>query len=263
LGLIWNPSDKQKWSVDISRGFRSPNIDDIGKVFDSEPGAVIVPNVDLGPEYVTSFEIGVQRKLGTNLKLNVNGYYTILENAIVRRNFQVEGQDSILFAGELSAVLALQNAAIATVAGVHLGLDWKRLAWNITLDVNVQDGEEETDDGETSPARHAPPAFGRIMARWEKKRLTFSFFANASAGFGFEDLALSERNKPHIYAIDENGNPFSPAWYTVGANGEYKVHEHITVAAGVENITDQRYRTYSSGVVAPGRNVQLTLRASF
>ncbi|MFT7154314.1 MAG: hemoglobin/transferrin/lactoferrin receptor protein, partial [Alteromonas macleodii] len=32
---------------------------------------------------------------------------------------------------------------------------------------------------------------------------------------------------------------------------------------GVENISDQRYRPYSSGIVAPGRNFILSLKARF
>ena len=39
-------------------GFRAPNIDDIGKVFDSEPGSVVVPNVHLKPEYAYSSDLG-------------------------------------------------------------------------------------------------------------------------------------------------------------------------------------------------------------
>ncbi len=51
LGLVWMPSDT--WNIGVlgSSGFRAPNVDDIAKVFDSEPGNVVVPNPDLKPEY--------------------------------------------------------------------------------------------------------------------------------------------------------------------------------------------------------------------
>ena len=35
------------------------NIDDIGKVFDSEPGSVVVPNQNLNPEYAYGGELGL------------------------------------------------------------------------------------------------------------------------------------------------------------------------------------------------------------
>ena len=37
----------------------------------------------------------------------------------------------------------------------------------------------------------------------------------------------------------------------------------FNVTAGLENITDQRYRPYSSGLVAPGRNFIVGVRAKF
>jgi hemoglobin/transferrin/lactoferrin receptor protein len=42
----------------------------------------------------------------------------------------------------------------------------------------------------------------------------------------------------------------------------YKLTENFTLTAGIENITDQRYRPYSSGIVAPGKNIILAVRAT-
>ena len=63
--------------------------------------------------------------------------------------------------------------------------------------------------------------------------------------------------------IDDNGNPWSPAWYTLNYKVMYAISDHVTISSGLENITDQRYRPYSSGIVAPGRNFILSVRASF
>jgi hemoglobin/transferrin/lactoferrin receptor protein len=76
-------------------------------------------------------------------------------------------------------------------------------------------------------------------------------------------LAPSEENKTHIYATDANGNPYSPSWYTLNLKGSYDVTDHLNVGFGVENITDVRYRPYSSGMVAPGINMMGSLRARF
>ena len=58
LGLIHNPNENIQLSSSISTGFRAPNIDDTGKIFDSEPGSVVVPNPDLKPEYAINYEAG-------------------------------------------------------------------------------------------------------------------------------------------------------------------------------------------------------------
>ena len=79
----------------------------------------------------------------------------------------------------------------------------------------------------------------------------------------FEELAPSEQDKPYLYAIDENGNPYSPSWYTLNFTAQYDVLDNLKATATVENITDQRYRTYSSGIAAAGRNLILALSYDF
>ncbi|MCB0541623.1 MAG: TonB-dependent receptor, partial [Bacteroidetes bacterium] len=44
LGLAYKPMSDFVIHANFGTGFRAPNVDDIGKVFDSEPGAVTVPN---------------------------------------------------------------------------------------------------------------------------------------------------------------------------------------------------------------------------
>ena len=50
-GWVYHPTDTWTMHVNASTGFRAPNVDDIGKVFDSEPGTVMVPNPELRAEY--------------------------------------------------------------------------------------------------------------------------------------------------------------------------------------------------------------------
>lgn len=80
---------------------------------------------------------------------------------------------------------------------------------------------------------------------------------------GFEDLPEGEKGKTEIYALDENGNPYSPAWYTLNYKALYKLTDTFDVGGGIENLTDQRYRPYSSGISGAGRNFILALTAHF
>nr|WP_317130397.1 TonB-dependent receptor [Antarcticibacterium arcticum] len=81
--------------------------------------------------------------------------------------------------------------------------------------------------------------------------------------FDFEDLAPSEQGKAYLYAADANGNPYSPSWYTLNFTAHYEITKDLSTTASLENITDQRYRTYSSGIAAAGRNFILALRYRF
>jgi hemoglobin/transferrin/lactoferrin receptor protein len=73
-------------------------------------------------------------------------------------------------------------------------------------------------------------------------------------------LALSERADNHLYAKDDNGNPYAPSWFTFNAKASYQLMSEISIDVGVENILDKRYRPYASGITAPGRNLIISLR---
>ncbi|MDX1912041.1 MAG: TonB-dependent receptor [Saprospiraceae bacterium] len=264
LGLVYRPASDWVLSLNGASALRSPNVDDVGKVFDSEPGAVTVPNPDLQAEYAWSGDAGIAKIFGSYLKIDFTGYYTRLNDALVRRDFTLNGQDSIDYDGTLSQVQAIQNAAFATVYGIQAGFEWKLpLGFGISSDINYQKGEEELDDQSTSPSRHAAPWFGISRLTYSGKNLRLQFTAEYSGEVTHENLPEEEKGKPEIYAANADGKPYSPGWYTLNFNALYRVSDHWSVSAGMENLTDQRYRPYSSGIVAPGRNFILSLRANF
>lgn len=79
----------------------------------------------------------------------------------------------------------------------------------------------------------------------------------------FEELPLVDRTDNISFAKTTNGLPFVPCWYTLNFKAAYYVNNYVSVNAGIENITDQLYRTYSSGISAPGRNFIISVRAKF
>lgn len=263
-GLVFTPSEQLTLSANLSTGFRSPNVDDVGKVFDSEPGSVVVPNPDLGPEYAYNADLGIAKVFGGFLKADLTAFYTILENAMVRRDHMLGGQDSIVYDGVMSKVQAIQNAARATVYGLQAGIEITLpQGFAVSSRYNVQKGEEELDDGSTSPSRHAAPAFGATHLTYRFQSLLVDFYAQYSAGIDFDNLPDEEQGKTEIYARDANGDPYSPSWHTLNLKVLQRFGENFIVSGGVENLTDRRYRPYSSGVAATGRNFVLSLRANF
>ncbi|HET8864762.1 MAG TPA: TonB-dependent receptor [Gracilimonas sp.] len=263
LGTVYRPSESWVINANLSTAFRAPNVDDIGKIFDSSPGTVVVPNPDLSPEYAYNADLGVAHTFGDRLKMDVTGYYTILENAIVRRNFTLNGADSLMYDGVQSRVQALQNAATADVYGIQAGMEFN-LNQDVKLssDFNFQKGEEELNDGSTSPSRHAAPWFGVTRLTYQKEQLNLELNSYYQGEKSHSELSVSEQDKTEIYALAENGNTYAPSWYTLNFKALYTFRESYTISAGLENITDQRYRPYSSGVSAPGRNFILSLQVS-
>ncbi|NDV15283.1 TonB-dependent receptor [Muricauda sp. TY007] len=260
LGLSWFPRSDLQVTLNGSTGFRAPNIDDIGKIFDSEPGSVVVPNPDLEPEYAYNGELGLRKNFNDVLVLKGATYYTYLVDALVRRDFSFNGQTEIEYNGEPSNVQAIQNAAKAYVYGFEFGLEAyfnEHLSLNTNL--TLTKGIEEDDDGTDSPSRHAAPTFGDVHLIWENQKLKADVFVNYNGEVSNDDLAISEQGKTYMYASDANGNPYSPSWYTLNFRSQYQITNALKASLSLENMTNQRYRMYSSGIAAPGTNLVVGL----
>lgn len=264
LGLVFNPNKSLQLYLNGSTGFRAPNIDDLGKVFDSEPGSVIIPNVDLKPEYAYNGEFGFAWMLKGKLRVDGAVYYTYLQNALARGNYQLDGQDSILYEGQLSQVQAVQNLSNAYVYGVQGGIEWN-FAKGFTLEstISYQVGEDFiVDSNAYFPKNHVAPLFGRTSITYKTRRLRVKLYANYQASMRPDQMPLNERGD-FEYAKNDKGESYTPSWYTLNLKGTYFFNKHLSATLGFENLTNQLYRTFGSGISAPGFNVIVGLKVAF
>jgi hemoglobin/transferrin/lactoferrin receptor protein len=162
-------------------------------------------------------------------------------------------------------VFALQNNSEVKVWGMQtsLTIDFTRKLQFFTV-INLQKGKEQfPEDGKYYSPTHVAPTFGSTQLKYSNQKLQVVLYANYNGEISYENLALTERADSHLYAKDENGNPYAPSWTTFNIKGSYKFTDFLTLDAGLENIFDTRYRPYSSGISAPGRNFIGTLRIKF
>ncbi len=260
LGLNYDRDRHWHFRANLSTGFRAPNIDDLSKVFDSEPGSVVVPNPSLQAEKAITAELGVSRRWGRKLWLDSSIFHSRLNDALIRRPFTYGGQAQIEYRGILSEVLAVQNGASAEVVGAELAI-YSHLSRHFSARAfaNYTRGIETDAEGVESYMRHAAPFFGLVQLRFLSGRFSAVADSQFNGSIEHERLALSERAKDFMYALDEMGRPYSPAWQTVNFRMNYELRRWQLFLA-LENILDQRYRPYSSGIAAPGRQVVLGLQ---
>ena len=69
--------------------------------------------------------------------------------------------------------------------------------------------------------------------------------------------------KSYLYIADKNGAPYSPSWITFNSKITYELRHQIKLFFGCNNITNLRYRPYSSGLAAPGRNFVISVSSRF
>jgi len=264
-GLVFTPVKNAQLYMNASTGFRSPNVDDIGKVFDSQPGSVVVPNNRLKPEYAYNTELGGAFIFLKRIKADFAIFYTYLKDALVRRPYLLDGKDSIIYNGVLSQVYALQNAKHAHVYGFQISIEvYLGHGFSVRNNITIQRGNEfNNDSARYFPLSHAMPLYGNSHVLYTAKRVRADFYVNYNGRVDYEMLPLTERLEPYLYARDTDRKPYVPAWYTLNFKLAYFINKFVSVNAGIENITDRLYRPFGSGISAPGRNYIIALRGQF
>ena len=160
LGISWVQNNTFQWKFNITTAFRAPNIDDIGKIFDSAPGMVVVPNPDLKPEKSFGLELGSLVSVNSKINFDFAVYYTHLYNSMIRSPFSLMVNeddpnssviiDQIIYNGELSDIYAIQNGSKSWIYGFETGLKVNISEnFNFKTQYNYINGEQRGDlDGD-------------------------------------------------------------------------------------------------------------------
>lgn len=255
FGLIHSPTDNLKLSLLVSTGFRVPNVDDLSKIFGSAPGTVIVPNPDLKPEKTINYELGFTTIFNSTTRWENAVYYTSYRDIAVVDPFELNGQDSILYDGTMSKVYANQNRDEAYIYGFSSNLD-SRLDdhFNMRIGINYTYGRIKTDSSDV-PLDHIPPLLANLAFNYSFKKFSSDLALYYNGAKKLKDYYLNGEDNEQ-YATEMG----MPAWFVVNFLASYQVHKYFTLQAGVDNIFDTQYRTFASGINAPGRNFKFVLR---
>jgi hemoglobin/transferrin/lactoferrin receptor protein len=207
------------------------------------------------------------KTFGRFLKIDFAGFYTMLDDAMERKDFTFNGQTTIRYQGNKSNIQAVQNIAKAYVYGIQAGLEFNYKGIGLKSTFSYQHGKEQSPDSLIYyPLRHAAPMFGSVHLMYAFEYFKFDFYTLYNGKMDYEDLALTERvnlSYARDYSKDPKGQAYVASWYTLNFKVAFYANQYVSLTAGVENITDRLYRPYSSGISAPGRNYILSLRAKF
>jgi hemoglobin/transferrin/lactoferrin receptor protein len=258
VGLIFGPGRDWRFALVGSSGFRAPNVDDLSKVFESRPGNLVVPNPDLGPEYLYNAELSAGKAIAGRMHLEATGYYALYHNAITVQPFWLNGQDQVPYNGELSRVMANVNARQAYTTGFSMGLS-ADLTPSLSLisTLNYTYGRIRT-DSTAYPLDHIPPLYGKTALSVKLRRFGGEFFVLYNGWKRLKDYYRNGEDNEQ-YATPAG----MPAWYTLNCRASFQVNAFLGIQAAVENGLDRNYRVFASGISAPGRNVVVTVRGKF
>jgi len=255
LGLVATPGNAWKFSILGSTGFRAPNIDDLTKLNVVTGQTIVVPNPDLKPENSYNGEFTIGKTIGGRIHLEGTAYYNLLNNAQVIKPVMYNGKDSLEIDGQKYQTLGLTNTGHAYVCGFQGSL-LAQVTRNFSIVSNLTYtyGYDMTN---SVPLDHIPPVYGMTSFRLELKKFKGDFYVMYNGWKRISQYSNSgEDNEQYATAYG------MPSWYTLNLKLSYQVVKYLNVELGMENILDENYRKFSSGISSPGRNVILALRAT-
>lgn len=256
LGLIYRPAKTWKVAAVVGNAFRLPNVDDVGKVREND-GFALIPTDQLGPEYAYNGELTLEKSLmGGRAQIALTGFYTLLRDAIVARNTTLNGQDSIEVEGTVARIQTNQNASQAQVYGYFAGFSAELTdRWNCYARYNFTYGQETESN---VPLAHIPPVFASAGMNYSYDGFMGELSVLYNGAKSIDRYAPGGTDNADAALADG-----VPAWWTLNLNATYFISRTLQAQFGLENILDVHYRTFASGISAPGRNLILGLRATF
>lgn len=269
LGYVYKPNKNWQLNSVLSSGFRSPNIDDVGRVRE-KIGDVTVPNIHVKPEFAYNAEVGIQKYFNDRkFRLSANVFYTLLDNYIIRDRFTINGSDQVLFDGEYGNAVANQNRGNAFITGYTISYLGKLSnAWNTSGFITYTKGR--TYDSE-EPMSSIPPLFGQFEVNYKSDKIEVGAALRFNSKKDIEDFNFTEGIDNHDLTPIVDANAANnediyfgtPSWMTIGINGRYLVTENFSVQARLDNLFDEHYIEFASGISSPGRNLSVSFVANF
>jgi hemoglobin/transferrin/lactoferrin receptor protein len=100
--------------------------------------------------------------------------------------------------------------------------------------------------------------YGKSQIDWQYNEHRLGLFVFYNGWKKAEDYSPNGSDN-----LDEATIDGTPAWWTLNLSYSVSLKENIVAQLNIENILDAHYKTYSSGISAPGRNVILSLKTAF
>ena len=268
LSMTLRPSKKFQIMTVLSSGFRNPNIDDIGKIRENN-GILVVPNTFLKAEYAYNLDLGINYKSLNQLTyVSFRTFATVISRHIVRDDFIIfsdtttSDESTILYNGEEVTTIANKNLGNRFIHGFSIdGYSYFSKSLKFNGSISYIKGDENETYG---PMPSISPIFGTISGEYSKNKFKISALYKFSGDKSPMDYSLGGEDgleeTPEI--IESNGlikYAGTPRWSDFSIYTNYDISQDVKVRFAITNIFDNHYRSFASGISAPGRSFQIGL----
>lgn len=248
LGWVYHIDDNNRLFSNFGRGFRPPNIFDLGQVGERPGNRFNIINTQIKPETVHTLDFGwrhFDRGVDVDLAIFYSQYSDKI-SSVETGEFNADGQ----------VIVQSQNINDVILYGLESQFSYK-INTNAKFNavINYTWGEESFEN-QTEPADRIPPLNG-FMGYTQKLNKQWSI--NPKIVYAATQDRLSNRDigDPRI---NPNG---TGGFVSYNFYANYKISAASNIRLGLENLFDKKYREHGSGLEAAGRNFHVSFNHLF
>ncbi len=240
--LVWNTTDRWTLKGGVSRGYKTPDINDLHAGINGVTGqgqTITIGNPNLKPEKSTSTELAAYYD-------NLNGFSA--NTTLFHNNFKdkISDGDPIvdpLCAGNASGTCSqLINIGKASTQGLELAARWYFLDnWNIAGNYTYTDSEQKSGDNKGALLTNTPKHSANISLNWDTTERLSLWVKNEYRGkrsrftSRYENLDAGEKNLYQALGSE------TKAYSLFHLGGSYKATDTLTFNASIYNLLDKNF----------------------
>ena len=241
IGWLLEWSETVNMVVNAGRGFRAPNIFDLGTLGERPGGRFNIPATNLEPEHVVQLDAGIKyddgRWRGEVMAWRLR--YTDRIVSILTGELTEDGREIVQSA----------NVARSDIHGIEAA---GRLQISDRLSasavINLSRGTDRDAAGLETAADRIPPLNGRIGLDY-----------NVNEGWELSPYLLFSAAQDRLSPRDIGDvriNPDgTPGWVTLGMKSDHHFENGLRLQLRIDNLLDKNYRVHGSGIDARGLNL--------
>ncbi|WP_157953476.1 TonB-dependent hemoglobin/transferrin/lactoferrin family receptor [Ignatzschineria cameli] len=270
VAFLWHPSEENTLFFNYSEGFRAPTFSAINVGFGNPAHRYISKsNPNLRPESSHSYELG-WNYIDEHQSLSITGFYVDYKNFIEER--QEVAPDPVTGYRVFQAINLDKSKVYGLELKAHIDL-FSTQNGNGIISLNgslaYAKGKER---GSNNPINNIEPLTATIGVDYQYlDNLYLGARLKAVQGKKAKDINLGE---PSPYDLPQNPPQPTAGYATVDLIAEYKPDRNITINAGLYNIFNREYTSWSQGLMNrntddlrratnPGFNVALSIKYEF
>lgn len=221
--VVYRPQEKTTLRASVGNAFHTPVLRDTFGWWTPSTGKVYLPNPDLKPETVTSWELGAEQQVGAGTLLRATYFENYLKDLIYRT--------------EDATTQSIANAGKGEVKGIELEVR-QRMANGLTAFANVTFNDPKITDNSAKTATE-----GKYMTNTPRKMANIGLQGVQGPWSG----SLMGHYAGKIYGNDENKDTVSgvygsyDAYFVVNAKLSYAIRKGLKFSLSADNLFDRDY----------------------